>query len=119
MSEPNLIQRLPRVLGPVAATAIVVGTVIGSGVFKKPHAIANAVPHSGMVALVWILGAGITASNLTITVEAFYRRAQRIDCQRGAMLLCWWQMTKRIRDLFSSQRANLFNRATNYQLSQH
>jgi APA family basic amino acid/polyamine antiporter len=56
MSEPNLIQRLPRVLGPVAATAIVVGTVIGSGVFKKPHAIAVAVPHPGLVALVWILG---------------------------------------------------------------
>jgi amino acid transporter len=38
------------------ATAIVVGTVIGSGVFKKPHAIAVAVPHSGLVALVWVLG---------------------------------------------------------------
>ena len=32
------------------ATAIVVGTVIGSGVFKKPHAIAKAVPDSGLVA---------------------------------------------------------------------
>jgi amino acid transporter len=38
------------------ATAIVVGTVIGSGVFKKPHAIARAVPDSGLVAVVWILG---------------------------------------------------------------
>jgi APA family basic amino acid/polyamine antiporter len=38
------------------ATAIVVGTVIGSGVFKKPQAIAAAVPYSGLVALVWILG---------------------------------------------------------------
>jgi APA family basic amino acid/polyamine antiporter len=47
---------LVRVLGPVMATAIVVGTVIGSGVFKKPHAIARAVPESGLVALVWILG---------------------------------------------------------------
>jgi amino acid transporter len=47
---------LPRVLGPIMATAIVVGTVIGSGVFKKPHAVAVAVPYSGLVALVWILG---------------------------------------------------------------
>jgi amino acid transporter len=38
------------------ATAIVVGTVIGSGVFKKPHAVAQAVPYSGLVALVWVLG---------------------------------------------------------------
>lgn len=48
--------RLPRVLGPTAATAIVVGTVIGSGVFKKPAAIAAAVPHSGLVALLWVAG---------------------------------------------------------------
>src|SRR5213078_709947 len=32
---------LPRVLGPWMATAIVIGTVIGSGVFKKPHAVAK------------------------------------------------------------------------------
>ncbi len=51
-STPGLV----RVLGPVMATAIVVGTVIGSGVFKKPHAIARAVPESGLVALVWIAG---------------------------------------------------------------
>jgi APA family basic amino acid/polyamine antiporter len=32
---------LPRILGPWMATAIVIGTVIGSGVFKKPHAVAK------------------------------------------------------------------------------
>jgi amino acid transporter len=42
------------------ASAVVVGTVIGSGVFFKPHAIAQTVPHSGLVALVWVLG-GILA----------------------------------------------------------
>jgi amino acid transporter len=38
------------------ATAIVVGTVIGSGVFKKPHVIARDLDSFGLVALVWILG---------------------------------------------------------------
>ncbi len=38
------------------ATALVVGTVIGSGVFKKPSLIADKVPYSGIVALMWILG---------------------------------------------------------------
>jgi amino acid transporter len=55
-SSPSSTPGLARVLGPVMATAIVVGTVIGSGVFKKPHAIAVALPYSGLVALVWVLG---------------------------------------------------------------
>ncbi len=38
------------------ATAIVVGTSIGSGVFKKPQAIAAHVPHFGLAALLWVLG---------------------------------------------------------------
>jgi amino acid transporter len=37
-------------------TAVVVGTVIGSGVFKKPQAVAEHVPHFGLAALVWVLG---------------------------------------------------------------
>src|SRR5262245_17784347 len=47
---------LARVLGPVTATAIVVGTVIGSGVFIKPSTVARDVPHFGLVALAWIIG---------------------------------------------------------------
>jgi amino acid transporter len=37
------------------ATAVVVGTVIGSGVFKKPHAVAKEVDHFALILLVWIL----------------------------------------------------------------
>jgi APA family basic amino acid/polyamine antiporter len=51
-SSSNLV----RALGPLMATAVVVGTVIGSGVFKKPQTIAASVPHFGLVALLWILG---------------------------------------------------------------
>jgi basic amino acid/polyamine antiporter, APA family len=47
---------LVRALGPMMATAVVVGTVIGSGVFKKPQVIADLVPHFGLTALLWVLG---------------------------------------------------------------
>jgi amino acid transporter len=38
------------------ATAVVVGTVIGSGIFKKPQSVAENVPNFAVVSLVWILG---------------------------------------------------------------
>ena len=49
---------LIRVLGPLMATAIVIGTVIGSGIFKKPQTVAENVPWFGLAALVWV-GAGV------------------------------------------------------------
>ncbi len=47
---------LIRTLGPLMTTAIVIGTVIGSGVFKKPALVAENVPFSGAAAIIWILG---------------------------------------------------------------
>src|SRR5262245_44503882 len=38
------------------ATAVVVGTVIGSGIFKKPQVVAENIPYFGLTALVWVLG---------------------------------------------------------------
>jgi amino acid transporter len=51
-SSPGLM----RALGPVLATALVVGTVIGSGVFKKPQSVSANVPFFGLAALCWVLG---------------------------------------------------------------
>ncbi|MGL4423558.1 MAG: APC family permease, partial [Gemmataceae bacterium] len=45
--------QLPRVLGPWMAAAVVVGAVIGSGVFKKASAIAVDVPNAGPALLTW------------------------------------------------------------------
>jgi amino acid transporter len=45
---------LPRVLGPWLAGAIVVGTVIGTGVFKKGSAVSAAVPETGPALLAWV-----------------------------------------------------------------
>lgn len=48
-------QSLPRVLGPWLAAAIVVGTVIGTGVFKKGRNVAESVPEFGLAVSVWVL----------------------------------------------------------------
>jgi amino acid transporter len=42
------------------ATAVVVGTVIGTGVFRKPQEVARNVEYFGLAALVWI-GTGLLA----------------------------------------------------------
>lgn len=47
---------LPRVLGPSQATAIVVGTIIGSGIFLVPREMMQDTGSSALVYLAWITG---------------------------------------------------------------
>ena len=47
---------LPRVLGPVTALCVVVGSVIGSGIFMVPSDVARATPAIGPIVAVWIIG---------------------------------------------------------------
>ncbi len=54
------VHRLPRVLGLSTATAIVVGTIIGSGIFLVPQEMMRAVGTSPMVYLAWITGGLLT-----------------------------------------------------------
>ena len=49
---------LERVMGPITGVAVVVGCVIGAGVFKKPQLIALNVPYFGLAALAWV-GTGL------------------------------------------------------------
>jgi len=46
---------LVRALGPWMTTAVVVGNVIGSGVFKKPADVAEKVPSFGWAMAAWVL----------------------------------------------------------------
>jgi basic amino acid/polyamine antiporter, APA family len=55
-SSSNASHDLPRVLGGSHAMAIVVGTIIGSGIFLVPTEMMNAVGSSGLVYLAWIVG---------------------------------------------------------------
>ena len=47
---------LPRAIGSLAATAIVVGSIIGSGIFLVPHNVAQHVGSVGSLYTVWVLG---------------------------------------------------------------
>src|SRR6185369_14211981 len=44
---------LPRTLGPFDACMVVVGSIIGSGIFLKPAYVANHLPSTGLIFLVW------------------------------------------------------------------
>jgi APA family basic amino acid/polyamine antiporter len=56
MSQPPAEHELPRVLNVSHATSIVVGIIIGSGIFLVPREMIAAVGSSGMVYAVWIAG---------------------------------------------------------------
>jgi amino acid transporter len=53
--QPTQPPGLVRVLGPWMATALVVGTVIGTGVFKKARNVTAEVPEFGPAISVWVV----------------------------------------------------------------
>src|SRR2546425_11026349 len=58
MSEKRL--ELIRGLGPAAAMAMVVGHIIGTGVFLVPSSMARATGSAGLVFLVWVVGGALS-----------------------------------------------------------
>jgi len=56
MAERSAGVELRRVLGTYSATALVIGTVIGSGIFLVPSEMVRRVGSPGMVFVVWIVG---------------------------------------------------------------
>ena len=55
-TNPRSPTELPRAIGSLGAIAIVVGTIIGSGIFLVPHNVALQVGSVSSVFLVWIVG---------------------------------------------------------------
>jgi len=47
---------LPRAIGYIGSTAIVIGTIIGSGIFLVPHDVAQQVGSVDLLLLVWLIG---------------------------------------------------------------
>ena len=61
MSTANKkLPELVRGLGPWAAAAIVVGTMVGTGIFIKPASMASAAGSVGLVTLAWVLGGALS-----------------------------------------------------------
>ena len=68
---------LKRALGLFSCTMLVVGNMIGVGIFTTPGRIAALLPSSGMVFLAWILGAALAMAGALSYAElgAAYPRA--------------------------------------------
>jgi basic amino acid/polyamine antiporter, APA family len=60
---------LPRVLGPVAAFCVIVGSVIGSGIFLVPAAVARDVPFMSGIVFVWVVGGLFSAAGALTLAE--------------------------------------------------
>lgn len=59
-SPPRSRGDLVRHIGAWTATALVVGSVVGSGIFKKAAPMAEALPSPSLVLLVWVVAAGLS-----------------------------------------------------------
>jgi len=60
---------LRRDLGLVAALAIVIGTVIGSGIFRVPQAMVNSVGSTSLVFAVWVVGGALSLAGALTYAE--------------------------------------------------
>jgi APA family basic amino acid/polyamine antiporter len=70
MSEPAVSEdRLPRNLGLWSAAAVLVGTTIGSGIFRVPSVVAKDLGASGPMLLVWVLGGVVTLTGALSIAE--------------------------------------------------
>jgi len=64
---------LKRQIGLYAATAITVGNIIGSGIFRSPHGVAQELPGFGLVILAWIVGGVLSICGSLVLTELAVR----------------------------------------------
>jgi len=69
MSEPSAPQALPRRVGLWAAIAIVIGSVIGSGIFRSPAGIAARLPGPLPMLAVWVVGGAFALCGVLTLAE--------------------------------------------------
>ena len=59
-TRPATTPELPRVLGLFSIVSIVIGTMIGSGIFINPSNVARDVGTPGLMLLVWVVGGALS-----------------------------------------------------------
>src|ERR1041384_421011 len=62
-------KELTRSIGIVQATAMVVGTIVGSSIFVQPSEVSRAVPAFAGMLLVWIAAGALTWFGASICAE--------------------------------------------------
>jgi amino acid transporter len=60
---------LTRSIGLTQATAMVVGTIVGSSIFVQPSEVSRAVPTFGGMLLVWVVAGALTWFGASICAE--------------------------------------------------
>ena len=68
-TETRTRDELPRKLGLLSAIAVLVGTTIGTGIFRSPAGIALKVPQEGWFLFTWVLGGFFTLCGALTYVE--------------------------------------------------
>ena len=64
---------LKRQIGLYAATAITVGNIIGSGIFRSPHSVAQELPGFTPVILAWVVGGVLSICGSLVLTELAVR----------------------------------------------
>jgi len=120
---------LARGLGPLEATTIIVGGVIGSGIFQAPSAIASNVGSPGMSLLVWLvcgilalcgglciaeLGAMLprTGGQYVYIREAYRRRWVTFIFGWSSFWIVWPVSIAAVANVFSAYLASVVNVVT-------
>ena len=67
---------LPRRLGVFDATMIVMGGIVGAGIFINPHVVALSVHSAGLILLAWLIGGGLALLGAFIYAELAARRPE-------------------------------------------
>ena len=60
---------LKRQIGLYAATAITVGNIIGSGIFRSPHSVAQHLSGFWIVLLAWVVGGILSICGSLVLAE--------------------------------------------------
>jgi APA family basic amino acid/polyamine antiporter len=60
---------LPRVLGAASAASILIGAIIGSGIFKKPSTVAGSLPSPGWILVCWIVAGALALIGSLVFAE--------------------------------------------------
>src|SRR5262245_25621694 len=60
---------LRRQIGLYAATAVTVGSIIGSGIFRSPHSVARELHSEPLMLLAWIVGGLLSLAGSLVLAE--------------------------------------------------
>lgn len=93
---------LVRQIGLWSGVAVVVGSTIGSGIFKNPSGIASKVPDPWAMLMVWVLGGVLVMCGALVLAEVgsaypfsggIYVYVREAFGRRAAFLFTWAQLT--------------------------